>query len=119
MRVEPVTHEPWALATQHVRDRAFNGARLRYSLMVRVEGATGNGAGAFYLAQGAGGVTLDHRQSLVKGTADWQRISVEFKVPQGAEGFEVGLIVEGPGRVWVDEARLELLEPGPSGKKPL
>lgn len=113
LRVEQVRNEPWAIATQHLRTEThLRGARLRFSMALKLEGVTGKGAGPFYLAQGTGGTTLDHRQSLLQGTSGWQRVTLEFVVPEGSEGFQVGLAIEGPGRAWIDDARLEWLETG-------
>lgn len=111
LRIEQVRPEPWALVTQFVAVDKLRGARMRYSLAIRLEGMTGNGAGPVFIAQGTGGVTLTHRQELSKGTAGWRRVAIDFLVPRGAEGFEVGVLVEGPGRLWIDDARLEVLEP--------
>ena len=110
LRMERVRPEPWALATQVVKDPKLRGAKLRFSLAVRTENATGNGAGVFFLAHGAGGSVAGHRQRLAQGTTDWQRIAIDVVVPGGAELIEVGAIVEGPGRAWFDDARLEVLE---------
>jgi hypothetical protein len=110
LRMERVKPEPWALATQVIRDPKLRGAKLRFSLAVRTENATGNGAGVFFLAHGPGGSMVGHQQRLAKGTTDWQRLAVDVVVPAGAELFEVGAIVEGPGRAWFDDARLEVVE---------
>ncbi len=119
LRVERVRNEPWGLITQAVHDPKLRGARLRFSLAVRTEGASGNGGGVFYAAQGPGGVTIAHQQKLTPGTSGWSRIAVEFVVPAAANLFEVGAILEGPGTLWIDDARLEVLEPASAGKKPV
>ena len=43
LRIERIRNEPWALITQVVNDPKLRGARLRFSLAVRAEGASGNG----------------------------------------------------------------------------
>lgn len=110
LRVEQVRSEPWALATQYRVAGELRGARVRFSVSLRLEGVTGNGAGPVFLAQTGSGVTLASKQDLAKGTADWRRATLEFVVPRGADGFEVGLLLEGPGKAWIDDARLEVLE---------
>lgn len=110
LRVERVTPEPWGLATQFVEAGKLRGARVRFSMALKLEGMEGNGAGPVFISQGASGVTLTSKQDLAKGTADWKRVALEFLVPRGAEGFEVGLLIEGPGKAWIDDARLEVLE---------
>jgi hypothetical protein len=34
-------------------------------------------------------------------------VSIEFDIPANAETFEVGAMLEGPGKLWIDAARLE------------
>ena len=117
LRIERVRDEPWTLVTQRVFDPALRGARLRFTLAVRVEGATGNGGGVFVLVQGPGGATIHHEQKLMPGTADWKRLSIEFDVASNAESFEVGATLEGPGKLWIDAAQLEYIGATGSGKK--
>jgi hypothetical protein len=105
--IERVTREPWAVASVAVRDAALRGARLRFSLAVRVEGATG-GAGPWVLVHGPAGNLL-HDQRLVNETAGWQRMALEFTVGPTAQAIEVGATLEGPGKVCIDDARLEVL----------
>ena len=50
--VERAADEPWALVTQAFDNPALRGKRLRLSMAVRVDGATGDGAGPWALAQG-------------------------------------------------------------------
>ncbi|QJR11549.1 hypothetical protein DSM104443_02627 [Usitatibacter rugosus] len=117
LRIERVREEPWTLVMQHVIDPTLRGARLRFTLAVRTEGATGNGGGPFVLVHGPGGATVHHDQKLTSGTADWKRVSVEFDIPVNAESFEVGAMLEGPGKLWIDAARLEHLGATAPAKK--
>jgi hypothetical protein len=108
--IERVTNEPWAIATVTSSDPALRGARVRFSLSVRLEGATGPGAGPWVLVHGPSG-NLHHDQKLAQGRRGWERMAVEFTVPPNVRILEVGATLEGPGRVCVDDARLEILEP--------
>jgi hypothetical protein len=119
LRIERVGTEPWGVIAQVVRDPALRGAKVRFSAVVRTEGADGNGGGLFLQFHDGRGVSLHWEKSLAKGTSPWQRRSVEFVVPAETYLLEVGAILEGPGRVWIDEARLEILELAPVGKKPV
>lgn len=105
--IERITHEPWALATLATSDPALRGARVRFSIQVRVEGAA-QGGGPWVLVHGPSG-NLHHDQRLVKGKRDWERVSLEFTVPASAQIVEVGATLEGEGRVCIDDARLEIL----------
>jgi hypothetical protein len=104
--VERVTHEPWSLVTQAVRAAALRGARLRFSIAVRVERAEGPGAGPFLVVHGPSG-NLAHEQRLLTRTDGWQRVAVDFTVASTAQMVEVGATLQGGGRACVDDARLE------------
>jgi hypothetical protein len=104
--MEPVRNEPWALVTQGFHDPPFRGTRVRLSAAVRVEKASGNGAGPWILIQVSGARDI-HRQALVNGSQGWQRVAVEIAVPANATIIEVGAVLEGGGRACFDDFRLE------------
>ena len=106
--VERVADEPWALVTQAFQTPALRGQRLRLSMAVRVEGASGDGAGPWILAQGRPPASA---RKLVRGTRDWERVEIEFSVPADASVVEVGATVEGPGKACFDDVRVERLSP--------
>jgi len=107
--VERVVDEPWALLTQAFQTPAVRGKRLRLSMAVRVEGASGEGAGPWFVAQGRS-FPVNERK-LVRGTRAWERVAIEFAVPADAEVVVVGATLEGPGKACFDEVRLETLSP--------
>ena len=119
LRIDRVRNEPWGVIAQSMRDPALRGAKVRFSLAVRTEGADGEGAGPFLQFHDASGRGIGFVKKLAKGTSAWQRLSVEFVVPAATYLVEVGATQEGPGSAWVDDARLELLELAPSGKNPV
>ena len=105
--IEPAGKEPWGIASQGVFDiAAIRGARVRFSALIRVDGVTGDGAGPYITARGA---SLARDSVLVKGTQDWRRIGVEIEVPPGAPFIELGVTLEGRGRVCLDDALLEVV----------
>lgn len=106
--IEPAGKEPWGIASQGVFDiKALYGARVRFSAAIRVEGVIGDGAGPYVMARGAG---LAHDKRLVNGTHGWQRISVEIEVPEAAPFIELGVALEGRGRVCLDDVLLEVVQ---------
>lgn len=107
--VEPVKHEPWALITQSRFDPALRGRHLRLSLDAKLEGVTGHGAGAIITAHDGRGNTLASRRSVLTGTQDWKPLVVDLQVPEGAAEVAVGGILEGRGRLCIDNARVEVL----------
>lgn len=108
--VEPVTKEPWALLTQGVPHVPLRGARLRFSIAMKLTEGTGSAGPWAQVRPGAGG-RLRTQQKLVKA-ADWESHSVEIDVPADAVTVEVGAMFRGTGRACFDDARLEVLQPG-------
>lgn len=115
--IEPLKKEPWGIVSQGLFDIAqARGGRVRFSVAVRLDAVTGNGAGPYVAAQGTGGAVVAHASRLLQGTQGWQRVEVEMAVPAGATLVEFGVSLEGRGRVCLDDARLEIL---PTKKSPV
>ncbi len=112
--VERVGQEPWATVPQSFRAQALRGQRVRYSIAVKTQGVEGDGAGPWLLVNG-GAEVLEHQVRRVRGTGDWQRHAIEIVMPAGAETLSVGATLEGGGRAWFDDARLEF--PGPAATR--
>ena len=56
----------------------------------------------------------------VKGTTRWRNYSVVLDVPEGATGIYIGLQLDGPGALWVNGMKLEVVGPEvPVTGKPL
>jgi hypothetical protein len=107
--VEPVKREPWARITQARFDPALVGRHLRFSIDAKLEGVTGRGAGALVVAHDGHGGPIGSKRTVLTGTRDWQRLVVDFEVPASAVEVEVGAILEGRGRLCIDNARVEVL----------
>ena len=110
LRIEKVGPEPWATVLQSLPAREAVGRRVRFSISVRLAGVDGRGAGPWILARGPNGV-IEHREVLATGTGGWRRVPVEMDIPAQTESIEVGAMLEGEGRLWVDDARIEILPP--------
>lgn len=109
--IERVRNEPWSLATQGVDAVALRGAKLRFSLAVRIERAEGAGAGPFLVVHGPTGNLL-HEERLATRSDGWQRVGFDFTVAPTARILELGATLQGGGRVCVDDARLEFVQGG-------
>jgi hypothetical protein len=103
--IERVTQEPWAVMRQQVRHEQLRGANLRLSMWMRVEGATGPGAGPWVLVEGPQPV---NEMQLAKGTQNWTPAHVDFTVPPNATALVIGATLEGPGKACFDDVRLEI-----------
>jgi hypothetical protein len=104
--IERVTNEPWAVASQSVPATALRGRRVRFSIAVRGEGMTGPGGGPWLLLNGPAGMLAHEERIAIRGAA-WERQSIEFTVPPQAVALELGATLQGPGRMCIDDARLE------------
>jgi hypothetical protein len=110
MCIQRVGKEPWATVTQGMHDATLQGSTLRLSMMVRLEGVSGDGAGPWVVLHGPGGRMLKHDQKLLQGSAGWARTAIDIEVLPGTEIVEVGATLEGPGKVCIDDVRLEVLK---------
>ncbi len=109
--IERVKGEPWGSITQGRFDGSLAGKRVRFSILARVEGA-GEGAGPMAVVHDGSGRLLAHGEKKVRATQGWERLALELAVPAGAVVLEVGAVLEGPGRLCMDDARLEVLAAG-------
>ena len=116
LRVTNVGPEPFGAVYQTVPASAYRGRTLRLSAWLRTEGTIGNrfGSGAgLKLHSVRGGYPVDlieMRRDAVHGTTDWARYEIALKVPAEAETLEVGLVLFGPGTVWLDDVALDVVD---------
>jgi hypothetical protein len=116
LRVTNVGPEPFGAIYQTLPAAAHRGRTLRLSAWLRTEGTTGNrfGSGAgLKLHSARGGYPLDvaeMRRDAVHGTTGWTRYEIHLRVPPEAEQLEAGLVLFGPGTVWVDDFALDVVD---------
>ena len=109
LRITRLRNEPWAVAIQIFPAQGLTGKTLRLSAQVRTENIReGNGGGLFFLVKGPNGM-VQHKDVLVQGTRDWQRLTVTETIHPEALSLELGFTLEGEGRVWIDEAEIEVI----------
>jgi hypothetical protein len=114
--IEPIKKEPWGMAAHTLVNGPWKaGGRIRLSALVRVENVAhtqpGMGGGIYVTVHGN---KRSHTDKLLHGTLDWQRISLEVDVPANASVLEVGVLLQGTGRVCADDVILEIVAPGKS-----
>ena len=57
---------------------------------------------------GTGG--FDNMQARpLRGTKDWTELAIVLDVPEEAVGISFGLVLEGSGKAWVDDARIDIV----------
>jgi lysophospholipase L1-like esterase len=92
------------------RVAAEPGTRVKVAGWVRGEGS--GRANVFFAPVDRKGVRLEFKQlRFVPGTRDWESFSGEATLPPNAVGFEIGVLVEGDQRVWLDDFQVEASAP--------
>jgi RNA polymerase sigma factor (sigma-70 family) len=90
----------------------YRGKRVRISAMLKCEGVAARG-GIFANAMSTDGKLLASDNATgrrpVTGTVGWLRYSVLIDVPADAAAIESGVILSGPGKIWADEVKYEVL----------
>lgn len=90
----------------------YRGKRVRFSAAVRADSVT-NWSGLWMRVDGAAkALAFDNMQSRpIKGTQDWRRYAVVLDVSDEASAIAFGMLMEGKGRLWMDDLKLEPVGP--------
>jgi erythromycin esterase len=92
----------------------FRGRAVRLRAAVRLENPGPGDRAQLWLrverVQGAAGFYDDMADRPITGTA-WQTYEISGDVAADAQAVEIGILVNGKARVWVDQAALETLGP--------
>jgi hypothetical protein len=99
---------------QSIAATDYVGKRVRYSAWVKSEDANDDGAHLWFRVDGASGAQLGFDNMAarpIKGTTDWQEVSVVLDVPPESRGLAYGMFVSGNGSMWVSGARFEEVGP--------
>jgi hypothetical protein len=90
----------------------YAGKRLRFSAAVKSEGVQ-NWAGLWMRVDKVSGGTplaFDNMQDRpIKGATDWQSYAVVLDVPQDATGVFFGVLLNGPGSVWMSDVKVDVV----------
>lgn len=90
----------------------YLGQRVRLSALIKTEDVDG-WAGLWLRVDDAGNQILqfDNMQNrAITGTTDWARYEVVLDVPPESKRINLGLILAGNGRVWIDNVTLEIVD---------
>jgi hypothetical protein len=89
----------------------YVGKRVRFSAFVKSD-AVARWAGLWMRVDGKGGkaMSFDNMQNRpINGTTGFQHYDVVLDVPQGATGIFLGVLLDGPGEVWMNSADVEIV----------
>jgi hypothetical protein len=94
---------------QQFRADRFRGTRLRLSAYIRTAEVE-NWAALWMRVDGPEDETLgfDNMQDRsISGTIDWRLYRIVLDVPETATGIAFGVLLEGTGRVWLDDVEFD------------
>ena len=96
---------------------AYIGRRVRVSAYIKSDDVVGSAGVIASASQMGQAVARSNRRDLqppVRGTLDWMRYSAELTVPAGADTLEMGVLLQGRGKVWIDDLKIEPITLPPS-----
>jgi hypothetical protein len=95
---------------QNFSAEPYVGKRVRFSAFVKSENIE-RWSGLWMRVDGKTGTSplaFDNMQDRpVKGTSAWRNCEVVLDVPAGATGIFLGILLDGPGTVWMNGAKFE------------
>jgi hypothetical protein len=93
-----------------IQARQYLGKRVRLSGYVKAEGVEGWSGLWMRVDKEHEMLEFDNMQDRpIKGTSDWRTYDVVLDVPQGATGIAFGILLCGPGRVWLSGTKFEVV----------
>jgi hypothetical protein len=110
MRIRRTGSEPWGMIHQSLPAAGLNGRTLEFSAWLRTDHVEDEGAALVLrtLANGAVDKVM-FMSPAVTGSRDWKRYTIRFVMPRVASVVEVGVMLQGGGTLWVDDAALVVL----------
>ncbi|MCI0396667.1 MAG: hypothetical protein L0332_00100 [Chloroflexi bacterium] len=90
--------------------QTYLGRRLRFSADVKTEDA--RGAYLWLRISGPRGQVLqldNMEERMIQGTTGWNRYEIVLDIPAESVGANFGLGLQGQGRAWIDNIRLEVV----------
>jgi RNA polymerase sigma factor (sigma-70 family) len=102
----------YATLMQSFNAENYKGNRLRLAAYLKCEDVEIRAGLAMDMVSNKLGRNLGHDDMYdrpLKGTRDWQKCEVVLDVPPEAETICVAAILYGKGKVWLDEAKLEIV----------
>jgi hypothetical protein len=97
---------------QDFRADKYLGKRVRFSAFVKSDGVQSWSGLWMRVDKEKDSVAFDNMQDrAIKGTTGWQKYDVVLDVPQDATGIFFGVLLDGPGTVWLNSTTFEVVGP--------
>ncbi len=95
---------------QSISAASYLGKRLRFSATVRTRGVDGWTGIWLRIDRPDARTSFDNTQSRpIRNDAEWTRVEVVLDVPNDALAIHFGLVQDGHGTSWIDDAALEVV----------
>jgi hypothetical protein len=95
---------------QGINAEQYKGNTVRLSALVKSEEVTGWAGLWMRVDKGAEPLAFDNMQKRpIIGTTGWQRYYVVLDVPKDATNIAFGILLSGPGQVWLNNTRFEIV----------
>ena len=96
------------MMSQTIRADAYRGQRIRFSGQIKTEGLDGMATLWMRIDGENELLAIDKTiQEAVRGTTDWQQPRIVLDVPDHSKTIRFAVLVEGTGKAWVDDLKLE------------
>jgi hypothetical protein len=94
---------------QSITAEQYRGNSVRLSGLVKSEEVTGSAGLWMRVDKGTEVLNFDNMHKRpIKGTTGWQRYYVVLNVPKDATRISFGILLQGPGQVWLNSAKFEI-----------
>jgi hypothetical protein len=95
---------------QSTNAEQYQGNKVRLSSLVKSEEVTRWAGLWMRVDKGTEQLALDNMQNRpIKGTTGWQRYYVVLDVPKDATRIAFGILLDGPGEVWLNGTKFEIV----------
>src|SRR5207249_3432542 len=96
-------------AERHIEN--FLGKKVRVTAWIKSEGVTGASGISIHVVGNGFKQLIKPVPRPIKGTSDWKKYEAAASVADEAESIFPGLVLQGKGKLWVDDLTMEAVEP--------
>ncbi len=108
--IQKVGNGNFGVATSSFPIEDARGKYLKYTGYIKTENITEGYAGLWWRVDGTSGtLNFDNMNNRgAKGTTDWTKYTVEFKIDEKLTNINFGVLMPGNGKAWFDDLSIEL-----------